>query len=351
MTIFCLVFSTFTIDVAYTIIAGVDYAYPIYKLHIICIIFILYYLSFSDKRFHLNISKLLKNATIGMFIICFYQQMVAMHLLPTISFMPVRYIYENLSLITGGFGNPNNQAVLSLLVALSYALLLKNRRAPVKYFPIVYLLNFFIVVVTTSRTVLVLYVLLSFFFILSLKFKYKSSIILAIIAFIILGFIFIKPDANDLFVSRMLMKISTITTSGDSDESLGVRGAAYLYFIKNFIFYPIGFGPGNYGDFYEKSTFFVDNPYFAESPHSFIFEIYLAYGAISIVGLIMLILIAIHTQLTIRWTMFFYSIFIICSFVPSSILKMPCVFFLLLLPIVINQRREYENSHRLFKHN
>lgn len=142
---------SFIIDLFYTILSGTEIAYPLYKLHIILVIFILSNLNFSDDFFYANISKLLKNATIGMFIICLYQQLVALSLLPAYSFVSIRYVYDNLSLVSGGFGNPNNQAVVSLLLVLLYAILMKNNLIARNWFPLVYILNFFIIIVTTSK--------------------------------------------------------------------------------------------------------------------------------------------------------------------------------------------------------
>lgn len=104
-----------------------------------------------------------------MFIICLYQQLVALSLLPAYSFVSIRYVYDNLSLVSGGFGNPNNQAVVSLLLVLLYAILMKNNLIARNWFPLVYILNFFIIIVTTSRTVLVLYILLTPFILFNLQ--------------------------------------------------------------------------------------------------------------------------------------------------------------------------------------
>lgn len=77
---------------------------------------------------------------------------------------------------------------------------------------------------------------------------------------------------------------------------LGSGFTAYLYFVENFVFYPLGFGPGNFKEFYLASSFFDENPYFAESPHSFFFEMFLTYGVISLLVIFFLALIVIKTQ-------------------------------------------------------
>ncbi|MCV5375670.1 O-antigen ligase family protein [Escherichia coli] len=341
----------FIIDFFYAIFNGTEISYPLYKLHIILVIFILSNLNFSDDYFYANISKLLKNATIGMFIICLYQQLVALSLLPAYSFVSIRYVYDNLSLVSGGFGNPNNQAVVSLLLVLLYAILMKNNLIARNWFPLVYILNFFIIIVTTSRTVLVLYILLTPSILFNLQANKKKVIVLLVAFLMCCAFLIINSSSGEIFISRTLTKIGTIFNSNGGDESFGIRFTAYLYFVENFVFYPLGFGPGNFKEFYLASSFFDENPYFAESPHSFFFEMFLTYGVISLLVIFFLALIVIKTQKNVIWCNIFYFAFLICSFVPSSIMKMPCVFFMLLIPIVINQRLNCENSHRMLQSN
>ena len=357
MLLFFVFCNFFLLSIMYSFFYGLDYVSSIYYLHIIVVILCL------SHCCRLNISSVLIlnflfQASILMFTICLYQFLLGLGLAISLPFITTREVYEGLYIVIGGFGNPNNQSTLSILLLLLSLLIASsksngkciNDKSDLRKILLIYFSNLVVILMTLSRTVLVLYLLVTFLFYLQLNKKGRFLVLLFFSLIIFLGFTYIV-SLDSSFLSRIFDRFNSILLFFDAadDSSVGVRSQVYIYTLNNLDSSLLGFGPNNFKDFFENAEFYDTNIYLSESPHSFIFEILLTFGVFGYLFLILLFSLIIRSMFSGDYkVLLFYCCFAIVSFVPSSIMKMPSVFFLLFIPLIYpNGKKVYENRSKL----
>jgi hypothetical protein len=244
-------------------------------------------------------------------------------------------------LVTGAFGNPNNQAVVALMaiVALEYlrrflpadGLLSRRQR-------IASLAAAGVTLVTLSRLVLLLLVLLALV-------RYRRQILrpvgLVAIACIAAAIIWLlsggAADTNLSAVDRIASRLDTLSDIGDiltSDASISFRIEIYKRFLNSISYLPFGLGYNNYNPFFAGMRYY--QYFLSESPHTYVGEVLLASGLVGALTLLLLIYLFLDAAIRGRTLapLSFASVFLISSFVPSSMILTPAALLMLFVPLL-----------------
>jgi len=256
-------------------------------------------------------------------------------------------------IVTSIFTNPNDLSVVSFLSLLTFTML-KNTNNDLKLNSAVcfymYILTFFLIIISLSRTVFIFFLLFSFFYFRAVGLK-KFNKYFILFSFILISILFLyllQTEAsgnNDLLsvIQRRIKSVLDIMLGNELDGSSSSRLSNYGYFfsnINNIEFF--GMGNKNYFDFYKSASFNID--IYRYSPHSFVFEIILAFGY-PMLGLILmfflcyLYIIKNCNRRLFRGLFFVFFIFFIFSFVMSSIFRTPIIYMLFLFssyPVWVN---------------
>ena len=135
--------------------------------------------------------------------------------------------------------------------------------------------------------------------------------------------------SNNELISRTASRLFLFLFQSNSDNSLSYRLENYSYALNNFHHAVIGSGTKNYGDFYQAG--FGNDPLLAISPHSFLIENAIAFGWIGI--LLITIILGYMCFIFLKSKRYRYQglssafIFMLVSNVPSSIIRLPILFF------------------------
>ncbi|WP_444655337.1 O-antigen ligase family protein [Citrobacter portucalensis] len=338
LLLFFISFLMLGLSVVYSVLYSLEFTSSIYYLHVVNISLIIS-LGYITST---NLESVLTKVSFAMLMLCFWQLLYSIGIVPELGFIYVRSIYDSMYIVSGGMGNPNNQSVLSLLVILIAYVTFKNDIRYKERLYWIYIANMIVICITLSRTVFVVSFFLMFFiFPIFNRIQKINFLFLSLIVGILSTYVVLSMDTFlfDWLVSR----IESIFSSSGGDESVGVRTQAYIYALSNIIDSFIGFGPKNYSEFYSRASFIISDPYFSESPHSFLIELMLSFGVFGIFIVFLFVYLFGMRNRSGREYLFFV-IFVLVSNVPSSIMQMPSVFFILY--VFLNQRefkREYSN--------
>ena len=265
----------------------------------------------------------------------------------------------------GFFFNTNDQAtvVISLASAVGFFYLIRETSFKTKLIGYFLLLIIgAVVIVSASRTVLFSY-LLMFILILFLNATIYFKILYLFLGSILILFIFNLSWLEELFnllakiewLARPIERFSLAIFSLDDDQSVGYRTEIYTGFIDNFKLLWIGYGPRDYINYFDDVKLSLPLGY--TNPHSFFIEIYLAFGLFSFIILIFFLLYSIYYILKDKYLktkektfiLFIFLNFCWIVWVPSSIFRLPLVWypiFLVLIYTILN-RSSVKNRNNL----
>ena len=265
----------------------------------------------------------------------------------------------------GFFFNTNDQAtvVISLASAVGFFYLIRETSFKNKingYFLL--LIIGAVVIVSASRTVLFSY-LLMFILILFLNATVYFKILYLFLGSILILFIFNLSWLEELFnllakiewLARPIERFSLAIFSLDDDQSVGYRTEIYTGFIDNFKLLWIGYGPRDYINYFDDVKLSLPLGY--TNPHSFFIEIYLAFGLFAFIIFIFFLLYSIYYILKDKYLrtkektfiLFIFLNFCWIVWVPSSIFRLPLVWypiFLVLIYTILN-RSSVKNRNNL----
>ena len=256
----------------------------------------------------------------------------------------------------GFFFNTNDQAVVStsLCSAICFFYILKERNFKIWFIGYMLLMLLGVVVfVSASRAALLGYILTFLFtFFLNagplMRLGYLSLI--SFFAIFIFNITLLIPVLNFLsgfsWLERSIDRFQLALFSLDEDNSVGYRTEIYQKFFENAKVLWLGYGPRNYENYFKEHPLSYSLGY--TNPHSFFIEIYLAFGIFALIVFLAFLVKACFfvqsSKLLSSQKAFFIFTVILFSWlvwVPSSILRLPLVwypiFLILIYAISINQ--------------
>lgn len=138
------------------------------------------------------------------------------------------------------------------------------------------------------------------------------------------------------FLERFSSRVYLFLYDLGSDNSVSYRQEIYNYFWNNPPLLLTGYGPKNFREYFGGH---LSGSLGFENPHSFIIELYLGFGMISLLGFIAFaafyfLYIASNRAVTgksrvLAWVAL--GIFLLAGFIPSTILRMPFIWLPCLL--------------------
>ena len=256
----------------------------------------------------------------------------------------------------GFFFNTNDQAVVStsLCSAICFFYILKERNFKIRFIGYMLLMLLGVVVfVSASRAALLGYILTFLFtFFLNagplMRLGYLSLI--SFFAIFIFNITLLIPVLNFLsgfsWLERSIDRFQLALFSLDEDNSVGYRTEIYQKFFENAKVLWLGYGPRNYENYFKEHP--LSYSLGSTNPHSFFIEIYLAFGIFALIVFLAFLVKACFfvqsSKLLSSQKAFFIFTVILFSWlvwVPSSILRLPLVwypiFLILIYAISINQ--------------
>ena len=262
----------------------------------------------------------------------------------------------------GFFFNTNDQAtvVISLASAVGFFYLIRETSFKTKLIGYFLLLIIgAVVIVSASRTVLFSY-LLMFILILFLNATIYFKILYLFLGSILILFIFNLSWLEELFnllskiewLARPIERFALAIFSLDDDQSVGYRTEIYTGFIDNFKLLWIGYGPRDYINYFDDVKLSLPLGY--TNPDSFFIEIYLAFGLFSFIILIFFLLYSIYYILKDKYLktkektfiLFIFLNFCWIVWVPSSIFRLPLVWYPIFLVLIYTILNRNSVKHR-----
>ena len=262
----------------------------------------------------------------------------------------------------GFFFNTNDQAtvVISLASAVGFFYLIRETSFKTKLIGYFLLLIIgAVVIVSASRTVLFSY-LLMFILILFLNATVYFKILYLFLGSILILFIFNLSWLEELFnllakiewLARPIERFSLAIFSLDDDQSVGYRTEIYTGFIDNFKLLWIGYGPRDYINYFDDVKLSLPLGY--TNPHSFFIEIYLAFGLFAFIIFIFFLLYSIYYILKDKYLktkekafiLFIFLNFCWIVWVPSSIFRLPLVWYPIFLVLIYTILNRNSVKHR-----
>ena len=262
----------------------------------------------------------------------------------------------------GFFFNTNDQAtvVISLASAVGFFYLIRETSFKTKLIGYFLLLIIgAVVIVSASRTLLFSY-LLMFILILFLNATIYFKILYLFLGSILILFIFNLSWLEELFnllakiewLARPIERFALAIFSLDDDQSVGYRTEIYTGFIDNFKLLWIGYGPRDYINYFDDVKLSLPLGY--TNPHSFFIEIYLAFGLFAFIILIFFLLYSIYYILKDKYLktkektfiLFIFLNFCWIVWVPSSIFRLPLVWYPIFLVLIYTILNRNSVKHR-----
>ena len=247
--------------------------------------------------------------------------------------------------LKGLFFNPNNLAATAVCLApaILFFFQLQGRKHKEKLLGWgLYLLLGMAIFVCVSRTAIACYLLISLIYIAYRKNGFITVIATGLLALILLMIPsrviaeFLLSLNGNPFLERFSSRVYLFLFDLDSDNSVSYRQEIYNYFWNNPPLLLTGYGPKNFRDYFGGH---LSNSLGFENPHSFIIELYLGFGIISLLGFIAFVAFyflytASSRTLTnksrvLAWVTL--GIFLLAGFIPSTILRMPFIWLPCLL--------------------
>lgn len=256
----------------------------------------------------------------------------------------------------GFFFNTNDQAVvvISLAAAVGYFFVIRGETLKLKTIGYGLLLMMgLVVILSASRSVLASY-LAMMMLLLFLNASVSFRAVYLLLAGVVVLFIFNLSWLQELFIQlsriewleRPIERFALAIFSLDDDKSVGYRTEIYTTFLQNFKVLWLGYGPRDYLHYFDQIK--LSFPLGYTNPHSFFIEVYLAFGIFAFIAFIGFLLTALFNVLNsgvLSLKEKVFIVFIIANFcwivwVPSSILRLPLVWypmFLVLVDMILNK--------------
>ena len=265
-------------------------------------------------------------------------------------------------IIKGFFFNPNNLGTTALFFAPAVLIFFNigvNKREYL-FGWILFLSLGAIVFASASRTATMSYIIL---FILNLIYRNNGLFTLMTIGVTGAGLSMIPKQYiadfllsmhGNAFLENISSRLYLFLFNLESDNSVGYRQEIYNYFWSNPPLLLYGYGPKNFQEYFGGH---LSDSLGFENPHSFIIELYLGFGMISLIGFICYIIwYAVNVFLSQNLRnkqkaigLAAIGLFILGGFIPSTILRMPFLWlpcFLIFLYSVLPQRDTEYNAYR-----
>lgn len=265
-------------------------------------------------------------------------------------------------IIKGFFFNPNNLGTTALFFAPAVLIFFNigvNKREYL-FGWILFLSLGAIVFASASRTATMSYIIL---FILNLIYRNNGLFTLMTIGVTGAGLSMIPKQYiadfllsmhGNAFLENISSRLYLFLFNLESDNSVGYRQEIYNYFWSNPPLLLYGYGPKNFQEYFGGH---LSDSLGFENPHSFIIELYLGFGMISLIGFICYIIwYAVNVFLSQNLRnkqkaigLAAIGLFILGGFIPSTILRMPFLWlpcFLIFLYSVLPQRDTAYNAYR-----
>jgi O-Antigen ligase len=243
-------------------------------------------------------------------------------------------------LVTGAFGNPNNQAVVALMsiVALDFLKTKSNLDIGTSRSGLALFAALFVTLLTLSRLVtalLVLWALVTY-----RRSLLKPAVLLVVatlLAISIYGFLQYGSDTSVFALDRIASRLGAFSNLTDilaNDTSISLRLEIYKRFLDSGTYLPFGLGFNNYGRFFASVPAYES--FLSESPHTYVGELLLASGVVGAIAIVMLLALyvvrSIQTQSAAPLA--YCGLFLLSSFVPSSLILTPVALLLLFVPLI-----------------
>lgn len=250
---------------------------------------------------------------------------------------------ESLSLedgsLKGLFFNPNNLATTAVCLAPAilffFQLQGRNRKEVLKGWGLFLLLGLAIFA-SVSRTAIAAYVLLCALYavyrkngLITVAVTGGAALLLSLIPTRMIQEFLLSLNSNP-FLERFSSRVYLFLYDLGSDNSVSYRQEIYNYFWNNPPLLLAGYGPKNFRDYFGGH---LSHSLGFENPHSFIIELYLGFGIISLLGLIAYVLIysttvlaksSLHSKTRVI-ALAAMGIFLLGGFIPSTILRLPFI--------------------------
>jgi hypothetical protein len=264
--------------------------------------------------------------------------------------------------IKGFFFNPNNLGTTALFFAPAVLIFFNIGVSKREYLFgwILFLSLGAIVFASASRTATMSYIIL---FILNLIYRNNGLFTLMTISVTGAGLSMIPKQYiadfllsmhGNAFLENISSRLYLFLFNLESDNSVGYRQEIYNYFWSNPPLLLYGYGPKNFQEYFGGH---LSDSLGFENPHSFIIELYLGFGIISLIGFICYIIwyatnVFLSQNLRNKQKaigLAAIGLFILGGFIPSTILRMPFLWlpcFLIFLYSVLPQRDAAYNAYR-----
>ena len=264
--------------------------------------------------------------------------------------------------IKGFFFNPNNLGTTALCFAPAVLIFFNIGVSKREYLFgwLLFLSLGAIIFASASRTATMSYIIL---FILNLIYRNNGLFTLMTIGVTGAGLSMIPKQYiadfllsmhGNAFLENISSRLYLFLFNLESDNSVGYRQEIYNYFWSNPPLLLYGYGPKNFQKYFGGH---LSDSLGFENPHSFIIELYLGFGMISLIGFICYIIwYAVNVFLSQNLRnkqkaigLAAIGLFILGGFIPSTILRMPFLWlpcFLIFLYSVLPQRDAAYNAYR-----
>ena len=240
--------------------------------------------------------------------------------------------------LKGLFFNPNNLATCAVCMApaILFFFQLEGKSAKERLYGwILFFALGIAIFASVSRTAIGCYLLILFIYIVYQK---NGLITIGVTALMLLTLSLIPSSViqefllslnGNQFLERFSSRVYLFLYDLGSDNSVSYRQEIYNYFWQNPPFLLTGYGPKNFKEYFGGH---LSDSLGFENPHSFIIELYLGFGIISLLGFFAYILIYLRSTITrkirskskvIAWVCL--GIFLLAGFIPSTILRMPFI--------------------------
>ena len=264
--------------------------------------------------------------------------------------------------IKGFFFNPNNLGTTALFFAPAVLIFFNigvNKR---EYFFgwILFLSLGAIVFASASRTATMSYIIL---FILNLIYRNNGLFTLMTIGVTGAGLSMIPKQYiadfllslhGNAFLENISSRLYLFLFDLESDNSVGYRQEIYNYFWEHPPFLLLGYGPKKFQEYFGGH---LSDSLAFENPHSFLIELYLGFGLISLAAFLFyaayyFFCVAAGRNMKSKQRVIGLAamgLFLLAGFIPSTILRMPFIWlpcFLIFLYSVLPQRDAAYNAYR-----
>lgn len=292
------------------------------------------------------------------FLLCFSSFIIFPAIAELLTGFQFVFADETLSLDTGTlkglFFNPNNLATTALSITpaiLFFFNLNGTDKKSIFTGWILFVLLGIVIFASASRTAIFLYLLLLLLFLIYRKNSLTTALTIAAV-FLLFSMIpskiiqqFLLSLNGNEFLERFSSRLYLFLYDLDSDNSVSYRQEIYNYFWNHPPFLYTGYGPRNFGEYFGGH---LSSSLGFTNPHSFIIELYLAFGIIALLSFITYLTVYIVTCVTSKTlsakarfiAIFSIAIFLVAGFIPSTIMRLPFIWlpsFLIFIYIVCNK--------------